>query len=161
MAEDEAEVEVMMSRLKKLDLEAMLRICQTETHHLVISAVTKQLAEEYSKAVQDSLISATLLITELVSSQDQQMEDVEFDPAVFAWSEADKFGSSWEEHLELISGPSAAERSYIWSREKIIQIIDGLQPVDFDESFLKGIVVSEDSEEIFEEKVKVAEWSKA
>ena len=99
----------------------------------------------------ESLDTAHINLESHVSSQDKQMEDVEFDPAVFAWSEADKFGSSWEEHLELISGPSAAERSYIWSREKIIQIIDGLQPVDFDESFLKGIVVSEDSEEIFEE----------
>ena len=56
-------------RLEPVELggRIMLRLSHAETHHLVLSAVTRQLAEEYSRAVQDSLRSATLLVTEVSS----------------------------------------------------------------------------------------------
>lgn len=68
------------------------------------------------------------------------------------WRESAKFGQSWERFYQDYSDSSSGgrENTYIWSREKINQIVERLQPVDFDENFLKHLVVEDDLDDIFE-----------
>ena len=94
------------------------------------------------------------------SDQGEDLEDVEdLDGRTFCWSESAKFGSSWERHLGEYSesSPPLTEKSFIWNMEKILQIIDRLQPIDFNESFLKDLVIAEESEEIFDENRAIFE----
>ena len=65
----------------------MLRIGQEDSHHLVISGVTKHLAEEYSQAVQDSLLAARILVSDLVSSQEELSTTVNIQTRTFSGRE--------------------------------------------------------------------------
>ena len=78
----------------------MLRLSQADSHHLVLSAVNKQLAEEYSRALQDSLISARLLITEMVSHHEHQTKVSSSPP------------------------PVVTELSKMWSRDSSSHLLD-------------------------------------
>jgi len=125
----------------------------------------------------DSLDTVNLLVEPAITSTDLDTVNLLVEPAItstdqnkmlsiaqqdFNWSETAKFGSSWERHLGDFSNYSHSEselpgKTYIWSSDKILQIIHRLQSVDFNESFLKDLVLNEDSVEIFEENKGIFE----
>ena len=79
-------------------------------------------------------------------------EEINQHPAA-TWQEEAKFGPSWAGYFEDYTGDSTAEareKTYIWSREKIVEIIERLEPIDFDANFLTHFVIENDLDDIFE-----------
>lgn len=102
----------------------------------------------------ESLESINLSVEEPQEPQEPAVttEEINQHPAA-TWQEEAKFGPSWAGYFEDLTSDStteAREKSYIWSRENIGEIIERLQPIDFDANFLTHLVIEEDLDDIFE-----------